>query len=86
MIVGAPFYSDVEDEGRRQLLRPSGSPDVAVAAPYEGAGVVYIYRGGRDGLSNEPTQRIVGAEVSPGLSGFGASLSRGQDVDGNGYL
>ena len=37
-------------------LNHDGYSDVAVGAPYEGLGVVYIFLGGRDGLSAKPSQ------------------------------
>jgi FG-GAP repeat len=62
--------------------------DLAVAAPYEDNGVVYIFLGGSKGLSTTHSQRIV-APSSPGVSPnkmmFGIGLSRGVDVDGNSY-
>ena len=62
--------------------------DLAVGAPYEGHGAVYIFRGSARGISPEYSQRI-GAREFPGVSGlraFGASLSSSAaDVDDNGY-
>lgn len=61
--------------------------DVAIAAPYEdeGRGVVYIYHGSPSGLTDPAKQRITGRSLDLGLRGFGWSISRGLDVDGNGY-
>lgn len=59
------------------------STDFAIAAPYVDSGIVYIYRGGTKGL--ELSQRIVGSELFPGVAGFGFAISRGQDIDKNGY-
>ena len=49
--------------------------DVAVGAPYEGNGVVYIFRGSRAGLIEEYSQRIEASVLDTGLRGFGHSLS-----------
>jgi hypothetical protein len=45
--------------------------------------VVYVYRGSFGGLVL--SQKIVGSDLNPGVAGFGFSISRGQDIDGNGY-
>ncbi|XP_064089032.1 integrin alpha-PS3-like [Macrobrachium nipponense] len=63
--------------------------DVAVGAPWEndGSGAVYVYLGAEDGLREGFSQRL-----SPGdfpnrepLRGFGMGISKGTDVDDNGY-
>ena len=63
------------------------STDLAVGAPYEagGSGAVYIYRGSATGLLTTASQKLVAKDVSPNLKGFGISISRGTDIDGNGY-
>jgi len=61
--------------------------DVAVGAPYEGRGVVYIYLGSKHGIIAEPSQ-VLKAEDMGGLRApltFGYSLSGGMDLDGNDY-
>ena len=62
--------------------------DLAVGAPYEGHGAVYIFHGGHDGLQSEPSQRIYAGQlpslVQP-LRTFGHALSAGMDMDLNGY-
>lgn len=60
--------------------------DLAVGAPYEGSGVVYIFRGSSSGLIPEYSQRIAASDLfaSP-PSSFGASLAAGVDLDLNGY-
>lgn len=62
--------------------------DLAVGAPYEGQGAVYIFRGGHSGLQSEPSQRIYAGQlpilIQP-LRTFGHSLSAGVDMDLNGY-
>lgn len=60
---------------------------MAVSAPYEeDSGVVYIFQGSKKGLITVESQRIVGKEVSSELRGFGLSISRSLDIDGNKYL
>ncbi|XP_064116028.1 LOW QUALITY PROTEIN: integrin alpha-PS1-like [Macrobrachium nipponense] len=67
-------------------LNRDGFNDVAIGAPYEGRGAIYIYLGTRDGLFNEPSQ-VIHAEDMPGIpyDAFGYALSGGMDLDGNGY-
>jgi hypothetical protein len=64
-----------------------GFGDVAVAAPYEEekSGVVYLYKGTKDGLDTIHCQRIVGKEIHPTIKGFGISISRPADIDLNRY-
>lgn len=62
--------------------------DIAVGAPYEGDGAVYIYLGSEKGLSPEPSQIIRPSSlgiVPNKLTTFGISLSGGIDLDGNEY-
>lgn len=62
--------------------------DIAVAAPYENenSGVVYIFRGDKQsGLNREPAQKIIGKDIIPTIRGFGISLSKPADIDGNHY-
>ncbi|XP_059622355.1 integrin alpha-PS3-like [Phlebotomus argentipes] len=60
-----------------------GFNDLAVGAPYEDSGVVYIFLGSREGLQKKPVQKI----LSPGGNRlFGYSISRGVDIDANGYV
>ena len=46
---------------------------------------MYIHNGSPKGLSTKPSQVVEGSRLVPGISGFGFSLSRGQDIDHNGY-
>jgi len=61
--------------------------DLAVGAPYEGAGAVYIYYGSADGLPPVHSQRIYARDLASNtaFSAFGASLAGGADLDDNGY-
>ncbi|XP_039568926.1 integrin alpha-7, partial [Passer montanus] len=55
--------------------------DLAVGAPFDGAGKVFIYHGSALGIVTRPAQVLDGEAV--GVSAFGYSLSGGLDVDGN---
>jgi FG-GAP repeat len=74
-------------------INHDGYNDIAISAPFEGNGAVYIYLGGPDGVSTKPSQRIQApSEIPipyPGFETqsamFGHGLSRGVDIDGNGY-
>uniref|UniRef100_A0A8D0HI28 Integrin subunit alpha 3 n=1 Tax=Sphenodon punctatus TaxID=8508 RepID=A0A8D0HI28_SPHPU len=67
-------------------INQDGFQDIAIGAPFEGAGKVYIYHSSSGGLVDKPRQVISGAELSPsGIQNFGYSLSGGLDVDGNSY-
>lgn len=63
-------------------INQDGYNDLAVSAPFEDSGVVYIYLGSSEGISNIPSQIIRPAEK---LSMFGFSISKGVDIDKNGY-
>jgi len=61
---------------------------VAVGAPFKGNGVVFIYLGSEHGLRDQPSQRLDAPSQQPSEYGsymFGHGLSRGSDIDGNGY-
>ncbi|KAM9097008.1 integrin alpha-L isoform X1 [Sarcophilus harrisii] len=60
--------------------------DVAVGAPLEKLGAIYIYNGKLDGLSSQPSQRIEGIQVSPGLQYFGRSIHGVMDLGGDGLV
>ena len=64
-----------------------GFQDFAVGAPYEedGRGAVYVFRGGSGDFVTTASQRIAASELNDNLRGFGISISRGVDVDGNRY-
>ncbi|XP_059476549.1 integrin alpha-PS1 isoform X2 [Neocloeon triangulifer] len=67
-------------------LNKDGFEDVAIGAPYEGKGAVYIYLGSDKGLITEPAQ-VIRSEALPRSQPptFGYSLSGGTDMDLNGY-
>lgn len=67
--------------------------DIAISAPYEGQGVVYIFLGGPRGLSTKVSQKIFAPEA-PKIpytdyedqnAMFGFGISRGADIDENLY-
>nr|KAF6373965.1 integrin subunit alpha 7 [Pipistrellus kuhlii] len=64
-------------------LNLDGFPDIAVGAPFDGDGKVFIYHGSSLGVVTKPSQVLEGEAVS--LKSFGYSLSGGLDVDGNHY-
>ncbi|XP_044728247.1 integrin alpha-PS1 isoform X2 [Chrysoperla carnea] len=75
-------------------LNKDGYEDIAIGAPYEGSGVIYIYLGSKNGLLKEPSQRIAADElplfkirgkVFGPIKTLGYSLSGGIDMDNNGY-
>ncbi|KAM6106291.1 integrin alpha-7 [Pterocles gutturalis] len=64
-------------------LNHDGFEDLAVGAPFDGAGKVFIYHGSALGIVATPAQVLDGEGV--GVTAFGYSLSGGLDVDGNLY-
>lgn len=72
-------------------INRDGYVDLAVGAPYEGQGAVYIYLGSGEGLNSEPSQVIYARELPKkilnerNITSFGYSLSGGMDLDDNGY-
>ncbi|XP_023563099.1 integrin alpha-7 isoform X2 [Octodon degus] len=64
-------------------LNQDGFPDIAVGAPFDGDGKVFIYHGSNLGVIIKPSQVLEGEAV--GIKSFGYSLSGGLDVDGNHY-
>lgn len=69
-------------------INKDGFNDLAVGAPYDGDGAVYIFSGGRRGIVSTPVQVVrpsqLGITGHP-LSGFGFSLSGERDIDENSY-
>uniref|UniRef100_A0A8C3PJ47 Integrin subunit alpha 3 n=1 Tax=Calidris pygmaea TaxID=425635 RepID=A0A8C3PJ47_9CHAR len=67
-------------------INQDGFQDIAVGAPFEGPGKVYIYHSSAEGLQDKPRQVISGSDLGPAsMRTFGYSLSGGLDVDGNSY-
>ncbi|XP_016013951.2 integrin alpha-3 [Rousettus aegyptiacus] len=67
-------------------INQDGFQDIAVGAPFEGLGTVYIYHSSSRGLLQQPQQMIHGEKLRiPGLATFGYSLSGQMDVDENSY-
>ncbi|XP_075168394.1 LOW QUALITY PROTEIN: integrin alpha-PS3-like [Haematobia irritans] len=65
-----------------------GFNDIAVGAPFAQDGCVFVYMGSRQGLRMQPSQRLdypKSRETKYGQTIFGHGLSRGSDIDGNGY-
>ncbi|XP_075384246.1 integrin alpha-L [Tenrec ecaudatus] len=58
--------------------------DVAVGAPLEEQGALYIFNGQPGGLSPQPSQRIKGIQVFSGIRWFGRSIHGGKDLGGDG--
>lgn len=69
-------------------INKDGCDDIAIGAPQEGDGVVYIYLGSKDGLTTKPSQvitpSVLGLTTTP-IKTFGSSLSGGVDFDDNSY-
>uniref|UniRef100_A0A2K6UFC5 Integrin subunit alpha 7 n=1 Tax=Saimiri boliviensis boliviensis TaxID=39432 RepID=A0A2K6UFC5_SAIBB len=64
-------------------LNQDGFPDIAVGAPFDGDGKVFIYHGSSLGVVTKPSQVLEGEAV--GIKSFGYSLSGNLDMDGNQY-
>uniref|UniRef100_A0A452ULP2 Integrin subunit alpha 7 n=1 Tax=Ursus maritimus TaxID=29073 RepID=A0A452ULP2_URSMA len=64
-------------------INQDGFADIAVGAPFDGDGKVFIYHGSSLGVVIKPSQVLEGEAV--GMKSFGYSLSGGLDVDGNRY-
>ncbi|XP_018408248.1 PREDICTED: integrin alpha-3 [Nanorana parkeri] len=65
-------------------INQDGFTDLAVGAPFEEMGKVYIYHSKSSGLQSKPSQIIEGSQVG-GIPTFGYSISGGLDVDDNSY-
>jgi integrin alpha 7 len=69
-------------------INKDGCEDIAIGAPYENNGVVYIYLGTETGLSAKPSQVITAGSLGLGfttLRTFGSSLAGRIDLDNNSY-
>uniref|UniRef100_A0A8D0PD14 Integrin subunit alpha L n=1 Tax=Sus scrofa TaxID=9823 RepID=A0A8D0PD14_PIG len=65
-------------------LNGDGLTDVAVGAPLEEQGAVYIFNGKPGGLSAWPSQRIAGAQMFSEIRWFGRSIHGVKDLGGDG--
>ncbi|XP_028261856.1 integrin alpha-5-like isoform X2 [Parambassis ranga] len=70
-------------------LNQDGFNDMAIGCPYGGdhqQGLVFIYNGYSEGLTDTPTQTISGQWASSSFpAGFGLALRGNTDLDQNGY-
>ncbi|XP_043644952.1 integrin alpha-PS4 [Drosophila teissieri] len=69
-------------------INNDGYNDVAVGAPFAGNGSVFIYLGSGNGLRDQPSQQLNAPSQEASKYGshmFGHGLSRGSDIDGNGF-
>ncbi|XP_037629562.1 integrin alpha-7 isoform X1 [Sebastes umbrosus] len=64
-------------------LDQDGYGDIAVGAPFDGDGKVFIYRGSDAGIETKPAQVLDGRDFD--VRRFGYSLSGGLDIDNNHY-
>ncbi|XP_006977118.2 integrin alpha-L isoform X2 [Peromyscus maniculatus bairdii] len=64
-------------------INGDGLTDVAVGAPLEEQGAVYIFNGQPGGLNPQPSQRIQGTQVFPGIQWFGRSIHGVKDLGGD---
>ncbi|XP_055536968.1 integrin alpha-PS3-like [Wyeomyia smithii] len=88
--------SDYEFSGRFGIslakigdVNNDGFNDIAIGAPFEENGAVYIFLGSSSGLQTKPSQKLVPPEnglMDPSTQPmFGHAISRGADIDANGY-
>ncbi|XP_067891516.1 integrin alpha-6-like isoform X2 [Heterodontus francisci] len=64
-------------------INKDGYPDIAVGAPYDDYGKVFIYHGSSSGINTKPAQVLDGKEFRATL--FGYSLAGNLDLDENDY-
>ncbi|XP_048339879.1 integrin alpha-6 isoform X2 [Sphaerodactylus townsendi] len=64
-------------------INQDGYQDVAVGAPYDGFGKVYIYHGSSNGINTKPAQILDGK--ADDVSFFGYSITGNMDLDRNSY-
>ncbi|KAM8867485.1 integrin alpha-7 isoform 1-T1 [Synchiropus picturatus] len=64
-------------------LDQDGYGDIAVGAPFDGDGKVFIYRGSESGIETKPAQVLDGRDFD--VRRFGYSISGGLDIDENQY-
>ncbi|KFB36449.1 AGAP004303-PA-like protein [Anopheles sinensis] len=68
-------------------INRDGYNDIAIGAPFEENGAVYVFLGTADGLQSKPSQRLTppANELLTPQPMFGHAISRGSDIDANGY-
>ncbi|XP_051792346.1 integrin alpha-3b isoform X1 [Erpetoichthys calabaricus] len=67
-------------------VNQDGFQDIAVGAPFDESGKLFIYHGTNQGLAPEPSQVIDGKDIgTDGIRTFGYSVNGGLDVDENAY-
>ncbi|RVE59433.1 hypothetical protein OJAV_G00188480 [Oryzias javanicus] len=67
-------------------VNQDGFQDIAVGAPFQDSGRVYIWMGSKKGISDMWNQEIKGKSVGDGnFQSFGYSIDGGMDMDGNSY-
>ncbi|XP_030344548.1 integrin alpha-6 isoform X4 [Strigops habroptila] len=64
-------------------VNQDGYPDIAIGAPYDGFGKVYIYHGSKNGINTKPAQILDGEKT--GTNFFGYSIAGNMDLDKNSY-
>ncbi|KAM7422878.1 hypothetical protein PAMA_010761 [Pampus argenteus] len=64
-------------------LDQDGYGDIAVGAPFDGDGKVFIYRGSGAGIETKPAQVLDGRDFD--VRRFGYSITGGLDIDNNHY-
>ncbi|XP_055629208.1 integrin alpha-PS3-like [Toxorhynchites rutilus septentrionalis] len=66
-------------------INQDGYNDIAVGAPFEGSGRVYVFHGSSGGISSRTAQILNGSKDDRVSWMFGAGISKGSDIDNNGY-
>ncbi|KAL5285907.1 ITGA9 family protein [Megaselia abdita] len=70
-------------------INKDGFNDIAVGAPFEEDGVVYVFLGDKTGLREKPSQILKGEKSLNKIYGkgnmFGHGISQGSDIDQNGF-
>ncbi|XP_065416833.1 integrin alpha-6 isoform X4 [Chrysemys picta bellii] len=64
-------------------INQDGFPDIAVGAPYDDFGKVFIYHGSKNGINTKPAQILDGKKSS--VQYFGYSVTGNMDLDRNSY-
>ncbi|XP_067405337.1 integrin alpha-6 isoform X1 [Emydura macquarii macquarii] len=64
-------------------INQDGFPDVAVGAPYDDFGKVFIYHGSKNGINTKPVQILDGKKFR--VPFFGYSITGNMDLDRNSY-